>query len=114
MREAIIVALCSIAFFTVTYLFRLAKRYSRMDFSNKFIFNEEDYENKEAYAINMTRGIRTLALYLINCTFIFVMSTLANNINYYIFALLFLATTLVLWYVNMFKILERYQTKTSE
>ena len=111
MRIEFILVICACAFFVITFLFITARKYSKRDFSTKFFFKEEDYEDKEIYALYMSKGIRTLAVYLMNCTFIFIMSTLANTLNYYMFALLFLATTLVSWYVMLFKQLERYQKK---
>ena len=114
MRIEIVLAICSVACFSVTYLFRLAAKYAKMDFSTSFFFGQEDYENKNVYAQTMARGIRSLALYMINCTFIFIMCSLANTVNHYIFSLLFLATTCVLWYATMSKQLELMQKKTNE
>jgi len=114
MRVEIVLAICSLACFSITYLFKVATKYAKMDFSTSFFFNQDDYENKNAYAQSMARGIRTLGLYMINCTFIFIMCSLANTVNHYIFAVLFLATTCTLWYATMSKQLELIQKKSIE
>lgn len=75
-----------------------------------FIFSAKNYENKELFHALLSRGIKTLSLSLGNNFLIVTMCFLLQNVKFYFFAGLFVLTTCILWYSNMYYSLERART----
>lgn len=73
----------------------------------KFIFSADDYENKELFHLLLSKGVKSLIMYSLNCFLVIAMCILLQTPQYYIFAALFVITTGVLWYSNMHYSLER-------
>ena len=79
-----------------------------------FIFSAKNYENKELFHALLSRGVKMLSLSLGNCFLIVTMCFLLQNPKFYIFAILFVLTTFILWYSNMYFSLERARTMSIE
>ena len=75
-----------------------------------FIFSAKNYENKELFHALLSRGIRMLSSTLRNNFLIVTLCFLLQNTKFYIFAGLFVLTTFVLWYSNMYYSLESART----
>ena len=90
-------------------LFKLAKQIETKE-KDTFIFSAKNYENKDAFHVLLSRGIKSLALYLGNCILVVTMCVLLQTPKYFIFAGLFVITTLILWCSNMYYSLERART----
>lgn len=89
-----------------SYLFQYAKQILTNQKQDFIFFKQQNYENKERYRQTLARGIRLLAIYIANSSFVVIMCILSHNIGYYLFAGLFLLTTISIWYVNMIQMLE--------
>ena len=94
----------------VILLRQIAKQVANKE-RDTFIFSAKNYENKEAFHQLLSRGIQSLSLYVGNCFLVVTMCFLLQTPKYFIFGGLFVLTTFILWYSNMYYSLERARTQ---
>ena len=101
------------AFLTVCFL--LSTRVKKGNFSFTFPFHYEEFPDKELFGSTVSRAYRTISIYGLNCIFIICVAFHNNTVQWYTFALLFTSSTLVMWYVNIYRYLEiSYKSQKKE
>lgn len=101
---SLLVVCCGIPI--ILLILRWRKQVKQMDFTRTYPFAADEYHNPKLFAALLARGYLMLAFYIGNCCFVLSMCCLNGTLPWIGFGCLFTVTSLVLWYVNLYRVLE--------